>query len=574
MKGWFHHGVCEEKLWPYFDKKGEPNFVPPLPGWDTDAARRPVGAYYRVTTESIADIQAAINEVGAVYVSSDVHKGWDFGATKQMPLPIIPWQPGTKPDGGHAYALVGYDADGFIVQNSWGESWGYFGFAKMLYDDWLTNGDDAWVAVRGAPIRAASPTLILSTTRTVASSARHLSAGLVNGATAEATKTPLTSHGWDAATAVKHALILGNDGRPEQVTIDDENASAAVDRVSLEFPEQWLASQKKGNRHIAIYQHGGLNGLSEGFIRTELLGPWFMQNGIYPIFVVWQSGYFDSIVNIFADALGDLAGQARDRKSLSLIQAITDARDRLLEVAAVPTARPVWSQMKQNAIAASTEDGGMVQLAKNLAKLSKQFGDLKLHLVGHSAGAVGLGAFLSQMRSKKIAAETLSLYAPACTVRFALDNYVAAARDKVINPKKITIRTLSDTLELADSVGPYGRSLLYLVSRALEATHKTPILGMEAVWNPALDKNDLFATDVTGKPNGDVVQWRAAWSKMGELKVLTDKFVLEERPKSTVKSTHGCFDNWITCIEETLARILGLGAVTELPVRVTSLKGI
>ena len=574
MKGWFHHGVCEERYWPYLNPKGQPKFVKPVQGWDTDAAKRPVGAYYRVTTESIADMQAAINEVGAVYVSSDVHGGWDLGATKKMPLPVISWKPGTKPDGGHAYALVGYDADGFIVQNSWGEGWGYFGFAKMLYDDWLTNGDDAWVAVMGAPINAASPSLILSTTRTVASSARHLAAGLVNGATAAATETPLKSHAWDAATATRHALILGNDGQPEQVTIDDENAAAAVDRVTLEFPQAWLADKKKGERHIAIYQHGGLNGLSEGFTRTELLGPWFFENGVYPIFVVWQSSYFDSIVNIFADVIGTLAARARDRKAFSLVEVVSDARDRALEVAAIPAARPVWSQMKQNAAAASTDSGGMVQLAKNLGKLANAFPDMKIHLVGHSAGAVGLGAFLTQMKRNKIAAETLSLYAPACTVAFALETYLPAAQDKIINPKKTTVRTLSDALELADTVGPYGRSLLYLVSRALESAHKTPILGMEAVWNPALDKNDIFATDVTGTPNSDVAQWRAAWAKFGGPKVLTDKFVLEERPKSSIKSAHGCFDNWIGCIEETLVSILGLDAVTELPVRVSSLKGI
>ena len=44
---------------------------------------------------------------------------------------------------GHAFALVGYNAHGFIVQNSWGESWGNLGFAILGYDDWLDNGRDA-----------------------------------------------------------------------------------------------------------------------------------------------------------------------------------------------------------------------------------------------------------------------------------------------------------------------------------------------------------------------------------------------------------------------------------------------
>ena len=231
-------------------------------------------------------------EVGAIYVSGDVHGGWDMAVSKK-PIPTIPWTSSTKPDGGHAFALVGYDADGFIVQNSWGPGWGYHGFARLLYDDWLRHGDDAWVAVMGAPIRARSPSLILSTTRTVASAAPRLAAGLANGANADVTETAPKKDAWDAKTAAEHALILGNDGRPEQVTIDVENASAAVEQVCFDLPKNWLEKRKKGDKRIAIVVHGGLNNLGAGFTRTELLGPWFERNGIYPIFVVWQSGFLE-----------------------------------------------------------------------------------------------------------------------------------------------------------------------------------------------------------------------------------------------------------------------------------------
>jgi hypothetical protein len=75
MKGWFHHGACAATLWPYRNTKGKVVFLRPSQGWDIDAAMRPLGAYYRITTDSIADMQAAINEVGAIYVSADVHAG-------------------------------------------------------------------------------------------------------------------------------------------------------------------------------------------------------------------------------------------------------------------------------------------------------------------------------------------------------------------------------------------------------------------------------------------------------------------------------------------------------------------
>src|SRR4029079_13206857 len=85
--------------------------------------------------------------------------------------------------------------------------------------------------------------------------------------------------------------------------------------------------------------------------------------------------------------------------------------------------------------------------------------------------------------------------------------------------------------------GPTGKSLRYLVSRALEPTHKTPILGMEAAWNPALDKNDIFSTPTTGKPNPDVATWRKSWAKLaGAPQVLDDDRILEELPNLTIKS--------------------------------------
>jgi hypothetical protein len=580
MKGWFHHGICSDELWPYRDKTGEVVFIPPGKGWDADAAQRPLGAYYRVMVDAISDLQAAINEVGAVYVASDVHQGWDRVGEKSPKLPVIPWKAGTKPDGGHAFALVGYNADGFIVQNSWGEDWGFHGFALLTYNDWLNNRDDAWVAVLGAPIAARSPIIMLSTSRTVTASTPELAQGLVNGATAAVVAESPRPHTWDTVTAVQHALILGNEGAPEQVTIDDADAAAAADRVCYQYPKQWLKARKR-NRCIAIYVHGGLNDLAVGLKRTQVMGPWFEGNGIYPIFSVWQSGFFDTIVNIIGDIVGSQIAGAGDRKTRSLVEHISDARDYLIEAAAIPTARPVWRQMKQNAVSASAGAGGMVQLARHLARLKADFDDVEIHLVGHSAGSIALGEFLAQLGGNGLKAESVSLYAPACTVDFALKTYPPAALNKVIDPKKVVFDILSQANERADTVGPtdrsgiYGKSLLYLVSRALEPAHKTPLLGMEAVWNPACDREDVFMKNDTGGLNHDVAAWRKQWGNVwGDAQVLSDKRVVEAtNPDKTIKSTHGCFDNWVACVEKTLQRILGLSSVGKLPVRITTLEG-
>jgi pimeloyl-ACP methyl ester carboxylesterase len=494
--------------------------------------------------------------------------------TSKKALPTIAWKPGAKPDGGHAFALVGYDAHGFILQNSWGSDWGYLGFARFLYDDWLANGDDAWVAVLGAPIAAESPALILSSSRTVPKSAPQLSAGLVNGATADAVADAPNPNIWDTRTAATHTVILGNDGLPDHVTLEDENAAAAIERVCYAMPKAWLTKAKQGGRRVAIYAHGGLNDLTTGLARVKIMGPWFEKNGIYPVFVAWQSGYVDSIKNVIGDLIDGLIREARGRKTASLFEKFSAARDYLIEKAAIIPARPVWSQMKQNAMAASAGEGGMVQVANAVAKLAGDHQDLEVHLIGHSAGAIVLGAFLGRLRDRNLKATTVSLYAPACTVEFANTTYVPAAETGVIDAKRVAIDILSDKRELEDTVGPYAKSLLYLVSRALEPTHKTPILGMEAAWNPALDKNDIFSTPVTGKPNPDVVTWRKNWTKLaGSPQVLDDDRILEQLPNLTVKSAHGAFDNWIGGVERTLARILGLSSPNKLPTRIESLRG-
>ena len=39
--------------------------------------------------------------------------------------------------GGHAVSVVGYNEDGFLIKNSWGEDWGDFGYSILPY--WQSN---------------------------------------------------------------------------------------------------------------------------------------------------------------------------------------------------------------------------------------------------------------------------------------------------------------------------------------------------------------------------------------------------------------------------------------------------
>ena len=127
LKAWHKHGVCADQMWPYRDAAGHVRFLKPHDNWAEDALTRRLGVYYRVNRASVVDMQAAIREIGAIYVSGDVHDGWGIEASKKSitghaSLPVV--KPMRKADslGGHAFALVGYNKIGFVVQNSWGLS--------------------------------------------------------------------------------------------------------------------------------------------------------------------------------------------------------------------------------------------------------------------------------------------------------------------------------------------------------------------------------------------------------------------------------------------------------------------
>ena len=88
---------------------------------------------------SVVDMQAAIRQNGAIYVSATVHEGWAVPTRKQLRghADLVRIRPVAQPKeaGGHAFALVGYNEHGFVVQNSWGTRWGAGGFAVLPYAD-------------------------------------------------------------------------------------------------------------------------------------------------------------------------------------------------------------------------------------------------------------------------------------------------------------------------------------------------------------------------------------------------------------------------------------------------------
>src|SRR3546814_2623719 len=129
LKGWASDGASAERLWTKLDMPKATN--KPDEDWWLDAVKRPMGAYYRISPESMRDMHIALAEVGALCASAFTHAGWDalLGDRATPPptaideRPVIPPAPGAR-DQGHAFAIVGYPPASFVLQHTWGDHWG------------------------------------------------------------------------------------------------------------------------------------------------------------------------------------------------------------------------------------------------------------------------------------------------------------------------------------------------------------------------------------------------------------------------------------------------------------------
>jgi hypothetical protein len=573
MKGWHRHGVCSDELWPYLDPAdGMPRFVGPHTTWAQDAAFRPLGVYYRIDKDAIVDMQAAIYEVGAIYVSADVHEGWfgGFDTAEDSPVPIIPLPADPVRKGGHAFAIVGYNEYGFIVQNSWGPRWGREGFAVLRYVDWVQRGSDAWVAVRGAPMSGGpAPQYQAPGNLAEMTSRRHDVPGLAGAGRLSPGLARRRVPVWSTDQAYAHAVVLGNNGVILNRSVAANDAVGALDVTVRDAPAAFMAA--RGTNDLVFYAHGGLNGEDKAVGRARILGPYFEANGLYPVFFTWRTGFLESFFSLVGDAVLGTEPQGAWADIIGGVKhAAQEAKDRAIEAACQNLlVKPIWSEMKQNAHAAAAQPNSTFDLTVDrLRQLHDRRPDLRIHLVGHSAGSHLLGHLLDVLTQKKCPVTSCTLLAPACSVPFAVEHYLAATQAGILDPGRTVFEVLSDGRELADSVGPYGRSLLYLVSRALEEHHRMPLLGMATSWT-AIGDTPPFSKDAHHIWN-PVRRWQKEWKGPVPTELTT---ATVSDGEGTIPSAHGSFDNDVAVISRTLKRILRLADGAALPSPVETLHG-
>ncbi len=475
MRGWHSHGVCRQELWPFREGRQDRKLTSERAA---DAGTRPLGAYFRVNHKDLIDMHCALAEVGVLYAVVNVHQGWLAARAKDGAILAS-----DKVLGSHAVAIVAYDERGFWVQNSWGPSWAAGGFGHLPYDDWLTHGLDVWVARLGVPTFLGEP----------------LSAAQITASAYPSSKTQVVRH------LRQHLVRIHPDGHLQS---NDAYGTSVEDLDTIfeeDFPNATKSWKKK---RLLLFADGGLGSLNAAIqrgaadYRATLMG-----QGIYPLVFVWRTGFWDTISAVLRRAL---SGRKHDSTANAHTDFMLDRLDDGLE----PTAREEggklhWDDIKRTALRATTlADGGVRLTLDRVARLVQRDPTVEVHLVGHSAGAILLapaaqlltsaGRITSgPMKGRKgldVTVQSCALWAPACTTELFHQAYFDAIQKRRI--RRFLMLTLTEQAEAADNVaGIYGKSLLHLVSSALEEEPRVPddsegtaIIGMTRFVMPDADR--------------------------------------------------------------------------------------
>ncbi|MBR7779902.1 C1 family peptidase [Undibacterium rugosum] len=492
LKGWHKHGVCAANLWPYTVKANGkvPAFEAPQPGWANDALSCMLGVYYRVDQDDITAMQAAIAQSGALYVSSAVHAGWDHpkkpGAGRSpavlslQDLPVI--QPHAQNQGMHAFALIGYTTQGFVVQNSWGSDWGRQGLAILPYEDWLQHGSDAWTFALGVPVST--------------SSTQHGKLPVAYRHNSKHHQPQLSQTQQNAGLSLDQAysmsLILDSSARVIQRLLPFADAAATVDYIAHQAPLTWHTHTKqRGPLRLAVIAQSGLCDEAQQIQENAVSATAWLAQGIYPVFMSWNSG----LTGLEQQLRAEFAQQNRSAALNRSIEAQADALGW----------KARWTQMKHRAWLAAQADQpprALHVLLRVLSQLQRDCDEqgirLDMHLIGDRAGALLTGQMIASGNDLHFA--SVQLLAPACSLDFALSYFGPALHKQTLHPQQLKIYCIAEqALQQTHFADVYQGGLLYLIANALEDRYQTPLLGLasaldagaaqQAHWHPACRKD-------------------------------------------------------------------------------------
>jgi hypothetical protein len=306
---------------------------------------------------------------------------------------------------------------------------------------------------------------------------------------------------------------------------------------------------------LLFYAHGGLVKESSGLQIADKHVLWWKRNHVYPLYIVWETGLLETLSQLLRRARQTVRPVTRD-----VFDSTTDpVVEELVRALYGPR---IWSGMKHSAELAVAQDGGARYVAKKLqefcdryqGKLQDHRDLIELHAVGHSAGAIFHAHFIPAALGEGTPSfRTVHLLAPAIRV----DAFHAHFAERLGEGKGIdhlTLFTMNNSRERADDcAGIYRKSLLYLISHALEPEPKTPILGLEVALRNDPRLRELFGLGAMRSPIGEVV-----WST-----------TLVNQGRSASQATrHGEFDDDAPTMNSIARRVVGADdndPITDFP---------
>lgn len=316
---------------------------------------------------------------------------------------------------------------------------------------------------------------------------------------------------------------------------------ADVDAIFEQHLPAALQQANGQTLRVVFYAHGGLVSESHGLQNAHKHIAWWLSNGVYPIYFVWETGFFQTIA--------ELIGRGRQDRGLDARGFITDP---LIELLARAARGPsIWGGMKANGEHASDPPtasdligGGAHYTAYKLAAFCTAHpGQLELHAVGHSAGSVFHAYLLPLMRTLGVPTfKSAHFMAPAVRVDTFKDHLLRQI-DAAGAVESLTMFTMQREFERKDNCAQiYRKSLLYLIFHALEREPKTPILGLEECLRDDTEMAVFFG--LTGAPSarGSVV-WSPSPGDTGR--------------SASRALAHGDFDDDVPTMTSIARRVLG-----------------
>ncbi|SIP85989.1 Peptidase C1A (papain) [Pacmanvirus A23] len=124
-------GTVPESMYPYTE---DGNLEPPNKKLYEHASQYKIANFAKVTT--IDGLKRALLELGPCYLLLPL-----YSTNEKF------WQGDDKKcSSGHAVTVIGYNTEGFILQNSWGVEWNNGGYVIFPYDEWHSQWE-CWVAI-------------------------------------------------------------------------------------------------------------------------------------------------------------------------------------------------------------------------------------------------------------------------------------------------------------------------------------------------------------------------------------------------------------------------------------------